>query len=333
MKTSRLWLIDLMRIISIIPIITLHLYEILFSSDQTINSHVGILNSFFEIFVRSLSFSGFTIVFTFFFLSGYRLKHASIQKTLIVIAGALTLSLLIGLIWYDQVLLEWDVYYFFILCFLVLFFIGKHLAGSRLETLLFFILSMLPYEYFFPLTSLSAKAVIYGNCATNESMWPVLPSIFFVLYAFTLGKLCRKNPLFSSPKAGTLSLISGVFGLVFVAYSYFYQITPGPGFGCYSHKLPFFYWFILVLSLSLIFISASTDIINNHSKNKIPALISNLSWNKHFGFCYLLQWALLVAIAPFDFIIYNNPGYFFILPIAIFFITEITISLGGKYWR
>ncbi|MGH1468499.1 MAG: hypothetical protein ACRBBP_06430 [Bdellovibrionales bacterium] len=331
MKQDRLWLIDIYRLLALVPIITLHMYEVLFSSNQTLASHTGLLNSLFEVFVRSLAFSGYIIVFIFFFLQGFQSRPLSLKKLLTILAGLFTLSSLIGLTWYDHFLIEWDIYHFLFLSFALLYFLGKHLKGSLLELAGLFILSITPYEYIFPISSESLQVIFYGSCSLNESMWPIFPYIFFALFAFSLGKFSKRAPTLSLYNTYFL-LLSGLLAIAYTSFAYFFHIAPGPQFGCYTHKLPSFYWIIFLTGLSLTFLASSSSSLRASPKCRLISIISSLKWNTHFGLCYILQWFVLATISLSESLILDAPTYFYVFPIIVFLCVEFIMQGVSKLW-
>ncbi len=331
MKRERLWLIDIYRLLSVIPIIALHMYEVLFDSHTILESHSDGFNFALSTLSRYLSFSGYTIVFIFFFLQGFNLKQLSLKKLLIILSGLLTISILIGLTWYGEVLPEWDIYHFLFVSFSCLYLLRNYLKGSFLEIFVLLILALIPYKNILPVSSESLQIILYGNCSINQSLWPILPYLFFSLFAFSLGKFSAQRT--AQPLFLTLgSLITGFALISYVSINHFYYFSVGSAFGCHTHDLPFLYWFMLMIGFGLTFLGSSSAFLGEPSRNRIIHFLSSLEWNTNFGLCYLVQWIFIALMSLNEPIVINSPDYFFIFPVVVFICTEITIRGVNKLW-
>ncbi len=331
MKKERLWLIDIYRLLCVIPIIALHMYEVLFDSHTILESHSDGFNFALSTLSRYLSFSGYTIVFIFFFLQGFNLKKLSLKKLFIILSGLLTISILIGLTWYGEIIPEWDIYHFLFVSFSCLYLLRNYLKGSLSEVLILLALALIPYKAILPVSSESLQIILYGNCSINQSLWPIFPYLFFSLFAFSLGKFSAQRT--AHPLLLTLFyLVTGLSLLSYVSIKYFYYFSVGSAFGCHTHDLPFLYWFMLIVGFGLTFLGSSSTYFQVIPENRIFQTISSLKWNTNFGFCYLIQWVFIALMALNESIIINSPHYFFIFPVIVFICTEISIRGVNKLW-
>lgn len=326
--SERIKTLDIIRSLSIFPIVHFHSWEIVFFENKLLpelfyQPHHSMYN-----YSRYFSFSGFTIVFLFYFLMGFKNRALSglASKAVLFSLGFVTLSSVCAVAFDSELFLEWDIYHFLIFSFLILVFLKNRLKGSLFQMGLWCFLACIPF-WKFKYAGLGAD-VLVGDCLSGTGMWPLLPGLFLVFLAFTLGQYTKAKQAQIKFSSSTLAVLIGLAGLVVISIEHF-RFTPiGSGFGCFIHRPPFWVWSLTVLSLCSLFYGASNVHINQIKVlSRLSDLLSRLEWNRHFGLCYLTQWLFLFLLYLGRSFFVENPGCFFVAPLAVIVLTEGAVRL------
>lgn len=320
---SRFVLIDLIRIISILPIVPFHLSE--FGDGLYQPSLLGSkLNHFLTYgFGQYIPFSGHTVVMLSFFLLGYGLLNR--KKTFNVLAGCLIGYVVLYFSYFDgpSNIFYWDVYTF--------------LITTVLMSLLFL---RIPVGWLWALIcgmATSSPNIInlnyefLGGICSNEiqSSWPLLPWGFYAAFMCCLG---QKIKLGDSPSLINLQskiikhskwllgffIILAPFGLADVL-----KADPDAHLYCLFQSFSFFEKYFLVTMLSILFIYSIQKESNARWGQTWLRHLSKSAWNKNFFLAYLLQLVLIGIATSYGDIFLNTSLKYDLTLAGIFLLVEL----------
>ncbi len=332
MKTNQLHLINLLKLISIFAIITLHLNEFLFYLDSNPLNDASFIYPVIANISRYIPFSGHTIIFIIFFTWGLKKKRV---KSPLVFVGILCLvHALLNLPfiqWSENIFeqFEWDIYPFIIISYFVVVLLDriKRLSLSIILFSIFFL--SIPTHYFQDSFNLFIlKNIFVGNCKEGfAGAWPLIPWIFLPILAYFCAPVIKEQKSFKKVEIlfWLPALILGYtqFGLV-------YDTPIGPEFYCYMLNVPpVTMWGNFIFTLFIIRLSVLDSLQHYLNKSSTVKFVSNLSWSKHFGFCYITHLFILITLSFFKDIA-QTPIVFDLIALLIFPITEIIVSYIKK---
>jgi hypothetical protein len=320
---SRFVLIDLIRIISILPIVPFHLSEFgdgLYQS-SLLDSH---LNHFLTYgFGQYIPFSGHTVVMLSFFLLGYGLLNR--KKAFNVLAGCLIGYVVLYFSYFDgpSNIFYWDVYTF--------------LMSSVLLSLIFL---RLPMGWLWALVlgmATSSPGIIHlnyeflgGICNQEvQSSWPLMPWGFYAAFMCCLGQKIKTGKSqslinlqmqmvkYSKWLIGLFILVAP-FGLADVL-----KADPDAHLYCLFQSFSFFEKYYLIAMLTFIFIYSIQENTNTLWNRTWLRHLGKSAWNKNFFLAYLLQLVLIGIATSYGDVFLNTPLKYDITLAGIFLSVEL----------
>ena len=322
---KRLPALDLIRILSIFPIVHFHSVELVYYSDTLPIE----LFSWSHAVISSVSFSGFTLVFLFYFLLGWKQRKSAslnLKKLYFFAIGMVLLSSICVLAFGSDFILEWDIYHFLFFSFLVLKWIAPRLKVNTFTVAFWFFLTSLPYWYI-DYSGFGAAALLGACEGEGTGMWPLLPGMPFVIFSYSLGTIAKNHLSRMSARLSLLFVSIGVLSLSFASAFYFRQTPVGEGFGCYIHQPSLVIWLALLLGLSALFIGCSgVDLNQKLLKQPFFQSLTRQAWNQHFGLCYLSHWIFLFVAYLNSAFFHAHPEVFFLVPNLTFLLTNYSVG-------
>ena len=309
MPTKRDVGLDLIRLLSFSAIIVHHFIWVIWYTPAVPHSAVSVAWHIAEIFARSISFSGHTILF----LSSFLIARAETQalKTWKVV-----IFTLIG--WVAFCFFEWgengDMFWVWDIYPLIALGLATGTLFSRsvgnktkaavvLFGLIGFLMTWVQFWTWPSLLSLDLqwRHWLIGECGDDLADWPILPWVGIIWCGYAIGNYARiSNQNEAKPKFLSqwkkweflvwppLLLIGGT------QWGVFFNIVLGDQFACYSFRQPpLIFWghfIFVVFFMRLVLVKQINDWL---SKFKIVRFIANLEISKHFGFAYLVHYCLL----------------------------------------
>lgn len=345
-NSKRFLLIDLIRSMSVIAILTFHVSEFIFFQDVFPYYKETTFWPIFEGYSQIIPFSGHTVIALAFFMWGY--KNKTFTKAPLVAAFILLGHILISLNFYVDYeglkQIDWDIYPFIAIA--LLFLRPLQLLGARPKLILtsfcfalLFLIRPDSIQYAGPLNPF--KGMIFSTCFQGGSgAWPLFPWLAFPLGFYLLGLLIAEREGLKtylqtiSKRESLLWTILIMSGLTLLALSperRYFGISVGPHYYCmimnhapldfWSHFLP------IVFAMRLSFVnSLNTKLYQSN----ILKWNSALAWNRAFGRTYLVQIALLTTVGYWDAELKNNPTAFDIIFLCLFPLSEILSRLLEK---
>jgi hypothetical protein len=329
------YLLDLLRVMSMVAIISFHANEFIFYTLNFPLTEKTNIFPYFDIYSRWIPFSGQTIIALSFFLWGIRKKSFDtfalylmlfIFGHMIVTANFNDPSMIIKNI-------EWDIYPFLAISFLVIHFSRKCSASSKkalilVSGLLLFIQpNIIQSNSFLNIFN----GMLWSSCSSGGSgAWPLFPWLALPVLFYHGGEVV-------SEKMGqfeTFQMWEKLFWPIILCFSLFALISIYPGslygvhigskFYCQILNLApmefwsYFIWVLFILRISLI---KSFNVLI--SKKWLFKNLRKLYWNSHFGLTYICHIILLYLGAQFDKFFFENPLIFDLYFIMLFPLPEL----------
>lgn len=246
-NSKRMYLIDLLRTMSIIAIITFHASEFIFFQDAFPYYKETFFWPIFEGYSQIIPFSGHTVIALSFFMWGY--KNKTFKNAPFVAAFILLGHVLISLNFYVDYeglkQIDWDIYPFIAVA--LLFLRPLQLLGSRLKLILtsfcFALLFLIhPDSIRYDGIFNPFKGMIFSTCFQGGSgAWPLFPWLALPLGFYLLGLVISERKHFqASLKTITTQetvvwlalMISGLSLLFLFPERRYFGISVGPHYYC-----------------------------------------------------------------------------------------------------
>ncbi|MBE8222100.1 MAG: hypothetical protein HAW60_05165 [Bdellovibrionales bacterium] len=326
-------LLNLVKLLSIVSIIFFHINEFFFYKDINKAFSETVFLKWIELFSRLIPFSGQTIVFCIFFIWG--LKNKKVKNIFIFSAFLLLAHLVISIPWLEGNFLtdiEWDIYPFILFSYFVVQFLNKWPTLKRYFVLISLLMLWIPTRIFSSLNfPFFLKGAFVGNCMEDFSgAWPLLPWVFLPILGFFLGR-----EFVDKLSIGKKELLAWLFFILLGSSQYgnMFNLPFGPNFYCFILNLkPVVFWGNFVVIIFLARVSVLTNVQLFLSKYKVIQFISNLSWSRRFGLCYIIQVLSLVSLFFIRNVFYN-PVYLDLVFFGILFMPELVFFSLNKILR
>ncbi|MCR9204411.1 MAG: heparan-alpha-glucosaminide N-acetyltransferase domain-containing protein [Halobacteriovoraceae bacterium] len=289
-------LLDLVRLMAMLAIVTFHSTEFVFFSNNIQIQNSTYLYKILHEYARLVPYSGHYIILLSFFLIGYTGKvYKNLSRWVMLFLSA---HVMVMIAFHEGPFstykMEWDIYPFLAVSFLLLAFLQR-INFKRWELLLLFstLVLMVPIDVLnipksFPLL----KMVFLGHCEGQSlGAWPLFPWLALPLFSLSLGKLSfEKLNFLKSMNFKELSLWSIGLGLSLAGFFKFHMpmkdsFPIGGGFYCFILRRSVLeFWSSFFPLLFLIRLSFLV---------KAEFGLRKLSWNNNFAFTYIIHLGFL----------------------------------------
>ncbi len=294
-QENKLALLDLIKMLIIIPGLTYHTSEYLNLPEKAVGDIA--FTVFLINYSRFFYFIGFIATFCAFFTIGLKpgKQIFNLKRTLLILAGLALLSYTYRDPEAPFFGTEWTFYHFVIVALAVIHFVNKvkkniiHIALVVLSSSILFI----PFwKMTFLNFSLPLKIVLIGNCSeSNYGEWPLLPWIFIPIFSVSLARVMKENKYFEKMHLAEYFVWTiTILGLGIVYWGDYFALDSGNGFSCgvfaqsnlafWAHFLPF------VFLIRLNFVKNVKKLL---SKFKFFNFLQSIFWIKQFGLSYFLS--------------------------------------------
>lgn len=301
---QRYYFIDIVRLISMFCIICFHTYSVVYYVEYVNARFYGSVFHSITPLPRFMAFSGLSILGISVFLFGLRWPEKPSLKFLAGLMFAGMLLLLVGqgdepfrdLVW------EWDIYQFLVVCLFLLYFLSSHPLWTRVLGIIGLITTFIPLWPYSDAWNIPIllKHIFFGVCdGGGRGGWALYPNLGFAFFHFALGREVRKNKF----RFSRFPVWEAVLWLVLLIPSVphlgeYIDVTVGPNFYCYIfRKPPLIFWAHYVWILFFLRVALWERWNRFLSTQFWARWISNLEWSRSFGVCYFLHlvWILVVA--------------------------------------
>ncbi|WP_413289558.1 hypothetical protein [Bdellovibrio sp. HCB337] len=301
MTPRRFYALDILRSCAILVVTFYHVWEsqfgqakMLFTPDQ---SFFGLLTNFF---LDYWGYSGLILAFISFFLIGFSQTKWNWQRYLLVAVGFIGMLVNIGFDPADSSTWSWNIYaYLFVSLCIVQFIPSNKIVLGALSILSLLSLAVPIHEYqsLRPFFGETLSQIFIGDLDPNETIgWGLIPWLSIPILGFCAGRWLRQLPQDSSVYQGRnweLPALLSVAALLVVAFPFNDGISiTATGFYYYVFSgTPWFFWSRFVVILIWLRISWLDSVNAFLGRFQFVRWLSNLSWNRHFGLAYFLEFA------------------------------------------
>ncbi|MEK2646932.1 hypothetical protein [Bdellovibrio sp. BCCA] len=335
MNKQRLHLIDIVRLLSFIPIVQYHaisqVYTDTYAEPYNVSLHKGTLFDFIVEICKPLSFSGFSIVILSFFLFGRQNLSTEKTRRLGLLIGVGTLFLLFTGLggFFSGIFWEWDIYEFLLVSVASVLVLQRYPKALKALGIFGFFLTWISFFHLAENESipLVIRSILFGVC-DNEGRggWALLPWIGLTWFCFYLGSL-SKSSLQPELKKGFLkneiffwspTLIGSLF-----CWGAFYSVPLNQNFYCFVFRQePIVWWSHLIWIFFLMRVSLIDALNDRLHSFSFVRWISGLKLSTHFGLCYLIQLLYLFVGSYFSDDFTDHPVIYTVFTLSILPVTE-----------
>lgn len=281
---------------------------------------------------RSFSISGFVIVCLTTFLMGFsgsfkKLRLSHLYVFLILFFGAFVF---LPLYWGEgQWAFEWDIYQYFLLVLLILYFVDK--LDEKLKIFLAglgFLMLWIPFWKLEPhILDWPLVGVLIGQCLQEETgTWPIFPWVGLGLMAFVLGNYAKKFRQNLSVFHKKEFLYLPLLGLGVLTWGTYYSVDIGSGFYCFMNRQhPLLFWGHMIWILWLIRVSMLTKVNSILSKTAFIKNLGQLYLSKNFALFYLVQ-LMVVGVYSYIPILKQNSFIAGVFILSVLPVTELILQ-------
>jgi len=343
MNFRRFYALDIFRSCCILVVTFYHVWETSFGQTKMLfgpsQSFFGLLTTFF---LDYWGYSGIILAFLSFFLIGYSRKRLNWQRFLLITVG------FIGMLAHSQVDVsdsstwEWNLYGYLLLSIVVVQFIPTNKFILSLLSITSLALLAVPVEYWQTLkgnfTELIAQILI-GDLDVNETIgWGVLPWLSVPVLGFSIGRLLRQLPQSSSAFKGLKFelhfwlLLASVLIFVFPFNNEISITSTGFYFYVFSGT-PWFFWsrfLVILIWLRLSWLDSVNEFLGRFV---FVRWLSGLSWNRHFGLCYFIEFAFLPLAIKWQDNFIESPRLMDLFWIFVLVATELSTRAIVSFFR
>lgn len=284
---NRAYLIDVLKLMTLMAIAILHANEFVFYTDIFPLGATSPFWYMWSFYARIFTLGGQILVAIIYFTFGLSAKN---KKSLVLISAFAMLGQCVLTLVFQT--FEWDIYAYLAVTSLLIagipFFYRKNLAMIFLSLVMLFI----PTTIFQNFTSAHPVAVILTGKMShyNTGSWPLVPWFFLAMLFYQLGLLFRDNEsvkIFHKHEKWAWPLL---FLLTLPFLGAYYWVPIGPHFYQFVfNQMPHIFWanfLIFVFIIRLAFIKKIQTTLGSYD---FIHWISNLYWIRHMGLTYLLS--------------------------------------------
>tara|TARA_B100001094_G_C18159945_1_gene788659 strand:- start:713 stop:1828 length:1116 start_codon:yes stop_codon:yes gene_type:complete len=306
---SRYHGLDILRTLSFQAIVTHHFaYFAWYTIDIKVSKYLSLIYGW-ELYARSLAFSGFTICFLTCFLMGFSRGEKLRTNKIIYFLGVGWLTFMA--IWainedYFEFDIGWDIYPLLALGLLAAR--GLERIGFfaiKVATFLSLLLLVVPINpIYYVKEKPSALEMIIGpfGCSRTYEMeeWPILPWIGLVIGGYGAGVILanklKSRSTFNMSRWELAIWATALFALSPYLGSFF-NIPLGQRFGCEAYRQPpLFFWAHFIWPIFIIRLSLDSRINCWLHSSRAIRWLSKRKINTHFWLAYFCAYSLLVSI-------------------------------------
>jgi hypothetical protein len=343
MIPRRFYALDILRSSCILVVTFYHVWEtgfgqakMLFTPNQ---SFFGLLTNFF---LDYWGYSGIILAFISFFLIGHSQRRLNWQRYLIITVG------FVGMLVHNQFdssdpsTWEWNLYGYLFLSIIVTQLIPSNKWVLGLLAAISLALLAVPIDAYQALrahfSELGGQIIIGDLDPTKTIGWGLLPWLSIPVLGFCLGRLLRRLP----PKAKTFKgfrfewqilLLAAITLVGLFPFTETISIT-STGFYYYVFSgSPWFFWSRFLVILIWLRLSCLETVNEFLGKFVFVRWLSNLSWNRHFGLCYFIEFAFLPLATQWNNSFVEHPRTMDLFWIFVLVATELSTRVIVNVFR
>lgn len=291
--------LDIIRLLSFVAIAFFHISLIHYYETNIPLSEQSIIAIGIELYARSISFSGFTIVLLSSFLTAF--SSGNLQNRLrlfgVLTAAWMVLSSLMSPNYSSW--LAWDIYPLYltgiIFCTVSEIKFPKVIPIAMVLGALMLWIPFWNYSHLFEMSDTLRNILGFASCANEIAEWPLLPWVGLIFLGYGLGYLLRKNgkthgvPL----KRWEYLLIPLLLAISIPQWGPFFHIQLGDRFSCEVYRMPpTIFWSHMIWVVALMRLSVAPGVNAWLGKFSLIQWVSNLAMSRKFWAAYILNYGL-----------------------------------------
>lgn len=329
MRKTHFHLLDVLKLLVLFSIQSLHVYEFIFFKDDIFLEGLSFVFVQAQYIARVFSLGGQILVgiIYFFFALNAKSRFGLLKISLFALLGQMVLALA----FMDEAgylaSLEWDIYAFIAVTNLLLMLIPVQRRGHYLLWIISLIFLWIPPSYWqelFPQGDFFD--ILSGRLGPhNSGAWAPLPWFFHSLLFFSLGAWFRERMdlLRSFQKGEMFFWISALLLSLYNIGAYFW--TPiGPHYYSFNFsRAPWIYWSNFLPFVFWMRVSFLDQVQRPLTKMSLFRWISDLAWTRHVGLTYLLAILYVGLGAQFDETFARVPLSFDLFHLSIMPVVEL----------
>jgi hypothetical protein len=327
-KREGFLLLDLLKVMTLLAIQILHVWEFTFYEDELILPGSILFQPFLQYYARVFSLGGQVLVAVIYLLFGLTEKT---KTSLIKIAGFAVfgqIALALAFMEDGKPSFEWDIYSFIFFTNLLLLFLPR--GKIYLIVVSFIILWVSPSVW---------KEIIPENLLTDilvgrrgdfsTGAWAIMPWFFHALLFFNLGTLIRRKVIDMSEWNRAETLIWPVLFTFSIPFLGFYFPTPiGPNYYFFNfHQTMPVYWANFLFFLFWIRLAFLEKLKAKLETKRILRWISSLMWTRQLGLCYVTAVLYVGLSAQYEEFFRSSPLAFDALALSVMPVSEIIVRI------
>lgn len=317
---------DLLRFFSFIAIVYFHFTYWTWYLPHYPDANYSVTLYNIELYARTISFSGFTILLLSSTLWGLSRKKPKAWFYVFILLASVVLSYMD----YEELTFSWDIYMLLFFGFLSL----SIIKAPRILALFGFILLWIPIWQFRNYLSLPPWAIegLIGICEQDRGDWALFPWIGLIWFGYGLGyELKNRMDQLKSWIPGEKTLWGVFLAISAFGFGPYFETRNGPGFSCDMFTQPphilwaHLTWFMFFMRMSLL-----ESVQNWLSSLQFSLWVSNLMISKKFWAAYFVHLIVIYIFNFFGDAILENEWIGLACLFAILPVTELILRLSLK---
>lgn len=287
MNGRRLYLIDILKLMTLMAIAILHVNEFVFYSDIFPLGATSPFWYLWSFYARIFTLGGqilVAIIFLLFGLSG-KSKRSLRLISLFTILGQVVLTAVFQT-------LEWDIYAYLCVTTLLIASVPFFYRKNFWLAVISFLMLVVPTVWFQNAVSDSPIFVILTGKMTeyNSGSWPPIPWFFLAILFYQLGLTFKDNESCKQFHSSEKWIWPLLFLLSLPFLGAYYWVPIGPHFYHFVfNQWPHIFWANFLIFIFIMRLAFIENIQNKLSKSRLSQWISELYWVRHMGLVYLLS--------------------------------------------
>jgi hypothetical protein len=343
MNQRRFYALDIFRSYCILVVTFYHVWETSFGKEKMLfspaQSFFGLLTNFF---LDYWGYSGIILAFISFFLIGYSHKRLNWQRFLLVTVGLIGMLVHNHFDFSDPSSWEWNLYGYLFVSIVAVQWIPSNKIVLSILSLISLALLAVPVDFWQTLKNNFSELggqIVIGDLAVDKTVgWGLLPWLAIPVLGFSIGRWVRQADLASWAHKGFKGELPVLLVLAAVLVALFpfnnnISIT-NTGFYYYVFSgAPWFFWsrfLVILIWLRLSWLNSVNDFLGRFV---FVRWLSGLSWNRHFGLCYFIEFAFMPLALQWTDQFIESPRLMDLFWIFILVATELSTRVITNLFR
>ncbi len=327
----RLHLLDLLKVMTLLAIQILHVWEFIFYEDDLILPGSILYQPLLQYYARVFSIGGQVLVAVIYLLFGLTEKT---KTSLLKIAGFAVLgqiALAFAFMEDGKPNFEWDIYSFIFLTNLLLLFLPRGKISLVIVSFILLWVSPSVWKGFIP-ENLLTDLLVGRKGDFSTGAWAPMPWFFHALLFFNLGTLTRRKVIALSEWNRAETFMWPMLFAFSIPFLGFYFSTPiGPNYYFFNfHQTMPVYWANFLPFVFWIRLAFLEKLRAKLESKWLLRWVSSLQWSRQLGLCYVTAVLYLGLSAQYEEFFRSSPLAFDALALSVMPVSEIIVRILMK---